>query len=42
MNNYILSQKGCADETPVYLDIPSNYTVDYISTRYMLMKHWVM
>jgi len=36
MNNYILSQIGSADETPVYFDMPSNHTVQYISTKYML------
>jgi len=36
MNNYILSQIGNADETPVYFDMPSNYSVHYISTKYML------
>jgi len=36
MNNYILSQIGGADETPVYFDMPPNYTVDYISTTYTL------
>jgi hypothetical protein len=36
VNNYILRQIGSADETPFYFDMPSNYTVDYISTTYML------
>jgi hypothetical protein len=36
MNNYILSQIGSADKTPAYFDMPSNYTIDCISTKYML------
>jgi hypothetical protein len=28
MNNYILSQTGKADETPVYFNMPPNYTID--------------
>jgi hypothetical protein len=36
MNNYILSQIGSAYETSVYFDMPSYYTVHYISTKYML------
>jgi hypothetical protein len=38
MNNYILSQIGSADETAVYFNTPSNYSVDYISTKYMLSE----
>jgi hypothetical protein len=28
MNKYILSQTGNADETPMYFNFPSNYTID--------------
>jgi hypothetical protein len=37
-NNYLLSQTGNADETPVYFDMPSNYTVDDKGVKSILIK----
>jgi len=36
--NYLLAQIGNADETPVYLDMPMNYTVGKTGTRQVLLK----
>jgi hypothetical protein len=37
MNNYIRSQTGNTDETPVYFGIPSNYAVD-IRAKHVVIK----
>jgi hypothetical protein len=37
-NNYLLSQIGNADETPVYSDMPSNYTIDDEDVKSVLIK----
>jgi hypothetical protein len=37
-NNYLLSQIGNADETPVYFDMSSNYTVDDKGVKSVLIK----
>lgn len=37
-NDYLLGQMGNADETPVYFDMPTNYTVDIVGTKTVSVK----
>jgi len=37
-NSYLLNQRGNADETPLYFDILSKYTVDEIGAKSMVIK----
>jgi hypothetical protein len=37
-NNYLLNQIGNTDETPVYFDMPSNYTIDDTGAKSVLIK----
>jgi hypothetical protein len=37
-HSYLLSQIGNADETPVYFDMPPNYTVDDTGAKSVAVK----
>jgi hypothetical protein len=38
VNDYLLSQIGNGDETPLYFDMPSNYTVDDTGAKSLIIK----
>jgi hypothetical protein len=37
-NSFVLNQRGNADETPLYFDILSKYTVNEIGAKSMVLK----
>jgi hypothetical protein len=39
-NNYLLGETGNANETPVYFDMLSNYTVDHSGTKSVAIYTW--